>query len=128
MIANANFAKHYDNDNEYEYEYEHDSKKKKSSHGLIDTRARVREDDDDFDDGWDPDKMITTTDGKQIRLGDVHFGKTIKLGTKRIESSPSQEDSSEIPDNRQPITQEEKDRILKRLEDFKQRHAQAGRG
>lgn len=50
----------------------------KSSHGLIDTRARVREEDDDFDDGWDPDKMITTTDGKQIRLGDVHFGKTIK--------------------------------------------------
>lgn len=74
MKANANFVKHYDNDNEYEYEYDN----KTSSHGLIDTRARVREEDDDFDDGWDPDRLITTTDGKQIRLGDVHFGKTIK--------------------------------------------------
>ena len=74
MQANANFAKHYDNDNEYEYEYDN----KTSSHGLIDTRARVREEEDDFDDEWDPDKMITTTDGKQIRLGDVRFGKTIK--------------------------------------------------
>lgn len=44
--------------------------------------ACAREENDDDDDGWDPDRLITTTAGTQIRLGDVHFGKTVKLGRK----------------------------------------------
>lgn len=44
------------------------------------SRARMRED-EDFDDGvWNPDELVTTKDGTQIRLGDVRFGETVKIG------------------------------------------------
>ena len=46
--------------------------------------ARTREHDEEYEhEGWNPDELITTTDGTQIRLGDVHFGKTVKLRRKQ---------------------------------------------
>ena len=78
------------------------------------SRARTRED-EDFDDGvWNPDELVTTKDGTQIRLGDVHFGETVKIGKV---SKPS--GMVKHP----PLTEEEKERILNRLEEFKKRRA-----
>ena len=76
--------------------------------------------DNDNDDDND-DELIMTTAGTMIRKGDIHFGKTVRLGIKRTETFSSQDTLPEQLDNRQPITQEEKDRIMKRLEDFKRR-------
>ena len=78
------------------------------------SRARMREN-EDFDDGvWNPDELVTTKDGTQIRLGDVHFGETVKIGKV---SKPS--GTVKHP----PLTEEEKERILNRLEEFKKRRA-----
>lgn len=48
-------------------------------------RASAREEhDEDYEhQGWNPDELITTTAGTQIRLGDVHFGETVKLRRKQ---------------------------------------------
>lgn len=54
--------------------------------GLLahNAHARTREHDEEYEhEGWNPDELITTTDGTQIRLGDVHFGKTVKLRRKQ---------------------------------------------
>ena len=70
---------------------------------------------EDFDDGvWNPDELVTTKDGTQIRLGDVHFGEKVKIGKV---SKPSE--TVKHP----PLTEEEKERILNRLEEFKKRRA-----
>lgn len=100
-VANASkgkqtVANQADNDNEYD-----------------------NDNDNEYDD--DDDELIMTTAGTMIRKGDIHFGKTVRLGIKRTASSSSQDTLPEQLDNRHPITQEEKDRIMKRLEDFKRR-------
>lgn len=78
------------------------------------SRARMREN-EDFDDGvWNPDELITTTDGTQIRLGDVHFGNTVKIGKVSKPSGTA---------NHPPLTEAEKERILNRLEEFKKKQA-----
>ena len=78
------------------------------------SRARMREN-EDFDDGvWNPDELITTTDGTQIRLGDVHFGNTVRIGKVSKPSGTV---------NHPPLTEEEKERILNRLEEFKKKRA-----
>lgn len=111
MQANANFAKHYDNDNEYENEYENDNEKRKMNDECMITRRRAKAN-EDFDDGvWDPDELITTTDGTQIRLGDVHFGETVKVGM------VSGEPGTTLLGHK-VLTEEEKARMRKRAEEF----------
>lgn len=79
---------------------------------CIIARPRARES-EDFDDGvWNPDEIITTTDGTQIRLGDVHFGGTVKVGMKR-----SGEPGTTILGHK-VLTEEEKARMRNRADEF----------
>jgi hypothetical protein len=111
--AKGSKSKHYDNEYDNDHDNDHDNDDDHDD-DTSSSRARMRED-EDFDDGvWNPDELVTTKDGTQIRLGDVHFGKTVKIGKV---SKPSGTVSHP------PLTEEEKERILNRLEEFKKRRA-----
>lgn len=99
MLPNATFGKQTvanqaDNDNEYENEYENDNDKSKRNNECITAwgRAQRESDDENPDEDWDlrhqedcirDDDFITTTDGRKIRLKDLKFGSSVKVGVRR---------------------------------------------
>ena len=112
-VAKGSKSKHYDNEYDNDHDNDHDNDDDYDD-DTSSSRARMREN-EDFDDGvWNPDELVTTKDGTQIRLGDVHFGNTVRIGKVSKPSGTV---------NHPPLTKEEKERILNRLEEFKKKRA-----
>lgn len=110
--ANGKNSLYVDVDDDDDVDVDVDGKKKDVNNECITARTRARES-EDFDDGvWNPDELITTTDGTQIRLGDVHFGETVKVGMKR-----SGEPGTTILGHK-VLTEEEKARMRNRADEF----------
>lgn len=95
---------------EYENEYDHDNDHDDDEERKIKERKRLEERDRILEE--DDYALRHETDPNR-----EHFFKPrVKLGWV---GQDQEEEKAAVPDNRKPITQEEKDRILKRLEEFK---------
>lgn len=115
MVANGSKSKQSvanqaDNEYEYDNEYDHDNDHDDDEERKIKERKRLEERDRILEE--DDYALRHETDPNR-----EHFFKPrVKLGWV---GQDQEEEKAAVPDNRKPITQEEKDRILKRLEEFK---------